>query len=641
MEEDKLNKTIAAIFEDKYVVPLYQRNFAWTKFEIEQLLQDIYESYKLDPSGNYYIGSLVVLKHPDDIFEVIDGQQRLTVLTLISKVLGVIQEPKLTYDSREEVEIFFDEFFRGDNFYNIKDVSKVTHLIQAVEAINESRLLKEDKTEDPDSQITINTLSAVEKQRFTEYFANKVILVRVEIPEETDVASYFEIMNNRGEQLQKHEIVKSLIMSKIEDKNERFVFAQIWDACSQMDIPIQKLFSANIRKILFGDNYNKFTDNIEGYVEATRNQKIGLEGKKKCLSEILQGDQDYDKFDPAMDEKPEKDIEDGWGQKSIIDFPNFLMHVFKLEYDKPEPNKIALNEKYLLTTYRDIEKEVNPIEFIGFLLYYRTIFDRFIVKTSAEDNHEEGFKWILQKPEKYEYKPKGEKNKIHSIKFKNSFEIKEEQDFMVQAISMLQVRFRTRVYKDWLYDILYWIAEKYGADLKKVSAEEYLLFLHQWMLDYWDETINSTEINLENDFMKDGTRTPHFIFFFIDYLYWVAYKKGHSEINHIGNVRDFDFKYYNSVEHHFPRHLNTDKEIDIKIETLDLIGNLCLISKSVNSRLSNQDAVSKAKNYIASTPKRKIMYQITSQEGWAKTQIEQHSNDIITLLEKRREILLS
>ena len=77
---------------------------------------------------------------------------------------------------------------------------------------------------------------------FIEYIKKKVVFICVETPLDTDVASYFEIMNNRGEQLQKHEILKSLMMSSIKNKDKQKLFSKIWTACSQMDVPIQKLF---------------------------------------------------------------------------------------------------------------------------------------------------------------------------------------------------------------------------------------------------------------------------------------------------------------------------------------------------------------------------------------------------------------
>ena len=106
----KLNKSISQIWSDYYVVPLYQRNFAWQETQIQQLLQDIYDNSK-NPDSNYFIGSLVVLQRPDGVYEVIDGQQRLTTLHLICKSLNLLDTSHLIYDSRPEVEDFFKGLF--------------------------------------------------------------------------------------------------------------------------------------------------------------------------------------------------------------------------------------------------------------------------------------------------------------------------------------------------------------------------------------------------------------------------------------------------------------------------------------------------------------------------------------------------
>lgn len=68
----------------RYVIPLYQRAFAWEDEEISQLIEDI----KDFTEDNYYIGSLVVNKNGNQ-YEVIDGQQRLTALFLLLKSLKV------------------------------------------------------------------------------------------------------------------------------------------------------------------------------------------------------------------------------------------------------------------------------------------------------------------------------------------------------------------------------------------------------------------------------------------------------------------------------------------------------------------------------------------------------------------------
>lgn len=66
METNKLNKTINEIFEDSYVIPLYQRNFAWGEEQIQQLIQDIYDASQ-QGDLKYYIGTLVVLKRHNGV----------------------------------------------------------------------------------------------------------------------------------------------------------------------------------------------------------------------------------------------------------------------------------------------------------------------------------------------------------------------------------------------------------------------------------------------------------------------------------------------------------------------------------------------------------------------------------------------
>lgn len=79
--------SIRALLEDRarYLVPMYQRNYAWGEGEITQLLQDVLDYQQKLVSGKgpqtYYIGTLVVFARDDGSFEVIDGQQRFTTLS--------------------------------------------------------------------------------------------------------------------------------------------------------------------------------------------------------------------------------------------------------------------------------------------------------------------------------------------------------------------------------------------------------------------------------------------------------------------------------------------------------------------------------------------------------------------------------
>ena len=74
------NNVIDVFNNNQYVIPIYQRNYAWGKCEIDQLLEDI--SSFINNNEEYYIGTLVVKKNNANKYEVIDGQQRLNCTKL-------------------------------------------------------------------------------------------------------------------------------------------------------------------------------------------------------------------------------------------------------------------------------------------------------------------------------------------------------------------------------------------------------------------------------------------------------------------------------------------------------------------------------------------------------------------------------
>ncbi|MEF1342240.1 hypothetical protein REH81_36750, partial [Vibrio rotiferianus] len=90
---------------------------------------------------------------------------------------------------------------------------------------------------------------------FSQYLLNNVMILRVVVPESTDLNHYFEIMNNRGEQLEKHEVLKAKFMATLDTDDERSCFSTIWDACSNMKRYTQMGFQADLRKEIFGDDW--------------------------------------------------------------------------------------------------------------------------------------------------------------------------------------------------------------------------------------------------------------------------------------------------------------------------------------------------------------------------------------------------
>jgi len=634
MNNENLNKTISQILESRYIIPLYQRNFAWRKEQIETLLRDIYESYKKDSESNYFIGSLVVMKRGDDNYEVIDGQQRLTVLCIISQILGINNEQCLFYDSRPHVEEFFKELYAGHSVNELQHPS-VYYLKEAIGIIKNTNLREATEGRelvtlcDADGKLIDNVANG-----FANYFKSKVILLRVEIPEETDVATYFEIMNNRGEQLQEHEVLKSLMMAEIKEKdsneydlNKQQEFALIWDACSQMDEPIQKLFKAHHRKLYFGDNYEDF--NFESLTRGVKQKNTN----GYTIDEIIKGN--YKNTNANVSEGNDGvEFVDESKYAAIIDFPNFLMHIFKVFYEDDAGEDISLGSKYLLHVYDKLKSKINPEVFIYQLFRSKVFFDCYIVKTIESEKDEDGISWSLRKP-------KYDKGKINYV---NTFG-QTEQERAIKALTMLQVTFRNRKYKNWLNYAIRWFSKQSSIN---INSHEYISMLDNYIQEYYENIkIDDKYALIENDecLTKEnsyslGVNTPHFLFNFIDYLYWVESKNRQKhDIKYSDNIKDFDFKYWSSVEHHLARN-KVDEDGNRYVDNL---GNLCLISKGANSRLS--DRLVKEKVEYGRNGKmganRQIIYNVTTicNYEWRETEIKEHYNDLLDLLSKRKEII--
>lgn len=605
---EKLGKSIKEIFDtsNKYIIPLYQRNYAWGKEQIEALIQDIYEAYAKNQKSNYYIGSLVVLRRHNGDYEVIDGQQRLTTLSLLTKILKITKTPVLYYESRPEVEEFFEEFYES-NEATYKTMKPQTHYLrEAVEYIKETKVLERGK------EMPFEEWS----EKIQDYLEDNVILVKTEIPEDTDVATYFEIMNNRGEQLQKHEILKARLMNKL-DPQYHDEFNLIWTACSNMDRPIQQCFNTEDRKKYFGDEYADFL-----FSGLSGSQEKGESSNEDCsINKILK---ESESITPISNNNGSED--DYNPVNSIIDFPNFLMHIMKL-YAKQKSNErieIRLNEKYMLEDAEMVfGKDVSPDDakaFLKLLFKTRTLFDRYVVKIKLGTS-EDDFSWVLYRPQKYEY------NNKKSVKYDSStFGDTPLQSQLIKAQSMLQVTYRQRIYKNWLQDILSYLNEQ-NCNLSDISGEGILKRLHKFIANQY----NALKIEFKSMY-NGGVNTPHFLLNFIDYLYWVKKEEN--------GVKDFDFRYWNSVEHHLAR--NYAKDMKVSDEITDCLGNLFLISKSANSRLSDRSVSEKIERFKDSNmgANRQIIYAITEkQKQWGEVEIKAHYYALVELLEKHKETL--
>ena len=602
-------RTLFSASDSEYIIPIYQRNYAWTKKEIEQLIDDVNDYVSNDnlKSKNYYIGSLVVYRRDNGLLEVIDGQQRLTTLFILLNVLKNdykidFSSSNLSFESRIKStnalkKISTDDYVEEDLNFRILDAKKII----------ENKLK--------------NLLEVTE---FSEFLLENVIILRVEVPKDTDLNHYFEIMNSRGEQLEKHEILKSRLLNKLKnDKKATTIFNQIWEACSNMEQYVQYGFNTKQRDKLFGSNWNEFNienfDNMDKNEDSKNNYQNDSEGKP-TIENIINGKyQDIKNIDnsKSLKDTPERFT-------SVINFPNFLLHVLKLQFEKDIP----LDDKRLLQTFSENIKSKDEVKKFAYnLLKVRFLFDNYIIK--RDFSKEQEGEWSLLQLIKND-----SKSKNNTAYYKNRFN--SENEHILMLLSMFHVSTPTLIYKHWLNASLKYLFEqkeaievneyrKYLQDLAKVYMRD--RFLNKTAESYHDiiyiNKLKSQNINLEWGNLNCGTGVENFIFNYLDYLLWEKNRTTYSK---------FKFTFRTSVEHYYPQNpMDNISKLDKDI--LNNFGNLCLIHSSENSRLSNFTPKAKKEFYSKqrnNSIKQEIMM---SYSKWEEKEIKEHYEEMKKVLD--------
>ena len=625
-------KTLFSEVGVRYVIPRYQRAYAWEEKEIEQLIDDICDDN--DPKRDYYIGSLIVARRKADDgveYEVIDGQQRLTTIYLLLQCLldegyfsrgDVSVGEALSFDCRSKSNCTL-AYIRSDARKSEGKEELLDQSILLAVDIIKKKLAREfgDRVED--------------QKKFVDRLKH-VVLYRIEVPEHTDLNRYFEIMNTRGEQLEQHDILKARLMNYLDDACEREAFARIWEACSDMTGYVQMHFSVEDREKLFVEQWSSLSS--EDALRELCRGKRRSEGKPDGLD-----------ISKIIASKYKEEDEDGTQEgrdaearfESIIDFPYFLLHVLRvfcrvkrLSMDGAEELGSLLDDKLLLNDFKEVifygrmggkrikdNKGKFARRFIMFLLRSRFLFDKFIIKREYAGDDQEGV-WSLKElcTSGAGYKKKAYYANTR-LRYENEWEKtyapRNKECLMIQ--SALRVSYTSPKVMHWITRLLEWLFDeetvlpKLTDEAERIAAEA----VQEGFLDEGDHEL--------------GVQTPHIVFNYLDYLLWKE-DKGQDK-----KYTDFVFEFRNSVEHWYPQH---PSEGTFELwDGIDTFGNLCIISRSVNSKFSNLSPESKMKSYKKMVQKGSLKLRImgdiiegSSSETWRLSECAKHEEEMISLL---------
>ncbi|KKZ54365.1 DUF262 domain-containing protein [Haemophilus haemolyticus] len=646
--------TVSDLFDNdnkcNYIIPIYQRNYAWGDDEISSLLQDIKNACEKnkEQDKNYYIGSLVVYCRDNGDFEVIDGQQRLTTLTLIMHHLGKLSFRNVFFEHRDESE---------QALSNLNSETLPSNFSQALKTIK--KVIDE---------------WGNNKDEIVKFLLDNVEIIRTEVPEGTDLNHYFEIMNTRGEQLEKHEILKARLMKEL-PISEQSLFAKIWDACSDMSRYVVMGFDSELREVILGGDWRK----ARGFFKSILNENSReLENPEELENSIVK------LIDPNV--KIEKIEEQSQGRydgefTSVIDFPNFLMHVLRIYLErfdkckystKNDPCNVPLDEKLLLKSFEG-KFEGNPKKvrvFIYTLLVCRYLFDLYVIKSNMiRTDYENWSLWKIVKG-KSGYYYKNAFGSYKDVSVDNSLDKNDDESLndldptkkAVMLLSMFHVSNPSRIYKNWLYAVLRWLFD----NRDNIEQSDYIKFLEELCdkfyfgnncqgKDITEIILEKVEFELNSGDKKDwddGVNVPNFVFNRLDYQLWKFFheqkQKQKVEIlsendkwltikNKDAIWKKFRFTFRSSVEHHYPQHPSEEHGLErLEKKTLDNFGNLYLLSQSKNSRLSNLTPEAKCTYYQDEnydSLKQALMMEKTKElNNWKTEEILKHGEEMWMLL---------
>ena len=604
--------------EDTYAIPLYQRNFAWTYDEIEQLLNDVADAFQ-EKRDNYYIGTLVV-NEENDLFKIIDGQQRTTALNLIALAL----KHEFGFDRLKAVNLTFPARKKSnDNIQKLFINEKISE--------NDENELTRGYRHAKDALKKVLGERQLEPQPFVDYLFNKVIIFRSILPKDLDLNLYFERFNSRGEQLEAHEILKAQMMAKFGiDQEMAQKFARIWDACAEFDKPVASQFKMRRKRAdnfqererIFGWHFSNYSfHNIYDDIDFYQNER-------RKLSDIL---------GIKVNEKITESEKDFGDYTQVIDFPTFLLHVLAI-WEGKDTSEVQLDDKKLLTLF-DIKNknETWVIEFSEFLLRMKHIFDNFIVRNSNMDSSSRNKdEWFLQKGTYYEYQPNG-KAKEHYIveeRFtKNTFSDSEMNKNIILLQSMFAVTFTANRDSRWLYESLRFLFNH----IEELDQPEFGSYFKDF-LEIMAVRYAEGRLFTEEDMLKKYGDIPVYAFNFVDYILW----KNREELGRKYKGVKFDhfkFAYRRSIEHWFPQHPNSDEKIEkMDDQFLHSFGNLCIITDSQNSKFGNLVPSAKYKQWEGifdrQSLKLQIMANITEKTKWESYQIKGLEKEILPMVKR-------
>ena len=248
-------QTVNQALQNKYSLPTYQRDYKWTNKQFRELLTDFQEAFlnnykpehgrkDVGAYEDYFLGTIITTSNDEGVKSIIDGQQRLTTLTLI---LAWFQRVKLTdpNSSLTDLDNLIRRELYGEKDYNLSfeeprsqlfntllngDISEkdISSNVESIKELDLSAKRLFDLFISLEDYIDDQILQEELLPFFADYIVNKVLLFEIGVPSEQDAHRVFVTMNDRGLKLSPIDLLKGYLLSNIHDDQANAESHEYW-----------------------------------------------------------------------------------------------------------------------------------------------------------------------------------------------------------------------------------------------------------------------------------------------------------------------------------------------------------------------------------------------------------------------------
>ena len=231
----------------RFTMPLYQRPYTWRTEETEELLNDLRSAMNDEPVEPYFLGSIVLISDSSSVepmHEVIDGQQRLTTLTMLFCVLrelptcipqyrdslnARVQETQdVLAGDRGRFRLALRETDREYFCGNVQERDKVQAFIQGGPPVNAPESQKRIFSNTKFLYDELSTWTKQERDEMSKFVTGSCYLVVVTAYNRDSAHRIFSVLNHRGIDLTPTDILKSDVIGAIPDENQG-EYTELWE----------------------------------------------------------------------------------------------------------------------------------------------------------------------------------------------------------------------------------------------------------------------------------------------------------------------------------------------------------------------------------------------------------------------------